>query len=336
MRPLRFKCPEQTTIYHCTSHFQDFVTYLNDVEKEHLLRLLEQFAVFCGVRLLSYCLMGNHFHVVVSVPPRPEVLPTAEEVIGLLERLNCPLRRPGEVAQRVKWLRQRGDEAGESEYLGQFHQRMWDVSEYMKSVKQQFTIWYNRQRKRKGTVWEDRFHSVLVEPGKALLAVAAYVDLNPVRAGMEERPEGYRWSSYGAAMGGCPEAVAGIQEVMSAWAGRRMEAGESLREYRCQMYLQGEERRDGDGQVERLGLGRAEVVAMVAKRGEVRLSEYLGCRVRYFTDGLALGTQGYVEKIFQKYRDQFGARREQGARGLAGLRPGTLYNLRPYHRGGLS
>ena len=336
MRPYRFKSPDQTTVYHCTSHFQDFVHYLGDVEKEFLQRLIHEYARFSGVEVLSYCLMDNHFHVVVEVPPRPEVLPTAEEVIGLLEQLTCVSKSPKAVARRFKLLRDMGSVEGEKAYLAEFHRRMWDISEYMKVVKQQFSRWYNRVRKRKGTIWDERFHSVLVEPGQALLTVSAYVNLNPVRAGMVPTPELHPWNSYTRAMEGAATAKAAIQKVMSAWAGRTLGVEESLREYRCQMYLQGEERRDADGRVERLGLARAEVVAMVAQRGAVTMSEYLGCRVRYFTGGLALGSQKYVDGIFQKYRSYFGARRKEGPRELAGLPPRTLYTLRPYHRGALS
>ena len=55
----------------------------------------------------------------------------------------------------------------------------------MKLLKQRFTQWFNRQRGRKGTLWEERFKSVLVEgTGEVLATMAAYIDLNPVRAGI--------------------------------------------------------------------------------------------------------------------------------------------------------
>ncbi|MGE3312392.1 MAG: transposase, partial [Limisphaerales bacterium] len=76
------------------------------------------------------------------------------------------------------------DAEGLAAYLATFHARMYDVSAFMKLVKQRFTQWYNRRVGRKGTLWEDRFRSVLVEgAGDALVTMAAYIDLNPVRAG---------------------------------------------------------------------------------------------------------------------------------------------------------
>jgi putative transposase len=54
-------------------------------------------------------------------------------------------------------------------------------------------------------LWEDRFKSVIVESGVAARTIAAYIDLNPVRAGMATDPADYRWSSYGEAVGGGTE-----------------------------------------------------------------------------------------------------------------------------------
>ncbi len=79
---------------------------------------------------------------------------------------------------------------------------MWDVSAFMKILKQRFTQWFNKNSKRRGTLWEDRFRSMLVEGGAALGMMAAYIDLNSVRAGMVQDSADYRWSSYGVAMGG--------------------------------------------------------------------------------------------------------------------------------------
>ena len=84
----------------------------------------------------------------------------------------------------------------------------------MKELKQRFSKWYNRQQNRCGTLWAERFKSVLVEdrPG-AVQAVAAYLDLNPVRAGLVKDPKDCRWCGYA-------EAVAG--EVLQRWRGARV------------------------------------------------------------------------------------------------------------------
>jgi len=70
----------------------------------------------------------------------------------------------------------------------------------MQGLKRRFSQWFNKKHIRKGTLWESRFKSLLVEDGYAARVISAYIDLNPIRAGMRSRPEDYRWSSYGMAM----------------------------------------------------------------------------------------------------------------------------------------
>ena len=67
--------------------------------------------------------------------------------------------------------------------------RMSDVSEFMKTVKQRFSVWFNRNHRCYGTLWSNRFKFVLVEgSGNPLQIMAAYIDLNPVRAKSEGPP----------------------------------------------------------------------------------------------------------------------------------------------------
>ena len=95
-----------------------------------------------------------------------------------------------------------GNEARVREIHERFTYRMHDLSRFMQGLLIRFTRWFNRKHKRTGTLWEERFKSVIVESGTAARMIAAYIDLNPVRAGMVEDPADYRWSSYGEAVGG--------------------------------------------------------------------------------------------------------------------------------------
>ena len=72
----------------------------------------------------------------------------------------------------------------------------------MKTLLQRFTRWFNSTHNRRGTLWEERYKSVTVESGVAARTMAAYIDLNPVRAGMVSAPAQYRWNSYGEAVDG--------------------------------------------------------------------------------------------------------------------------------------
>jgi hypothetical protein len=93
------------------------------------------------------------------------------------------------------------------------------LSEFMKSVKQRFTRRHNAREGRRGTVWESRYSSVLVEEEeRALRTMAAYIDLNPVRAGMVPDPADYRWSGYAEAMAGKARARRGLVRIIGQMA----------------------------------------------------------------------------------------------------------------------
>ncbi len=71
----------------------------------------------------------------------------------------------------------------------------------MRLLNQRYVASFNRRHHRTGTLWESRFRSCLVESEPYLLTVYRYIDLNPVRAGMVDSPEEYRWSSARANLG---------------------------------------------------------------------------------------------------------------------------------------
>ncbi len=73
----------------------------------------------------------------------------------------------------------------------------------MKELKQWISRVYNKEHNRKGTLWEERFWSCLLEDSaETLTSVAAYIDRNAVRAGIVERSEDYRWCGYAEAHAG--------------------------------------------------------------------------------------------------------------------------------------
>jgi putative transposase len=106
---------------------------------------MREYEAFCEVEVLTYCVMDNHFHVLVEVPKRPEVVPTAEEVIAKLKRMSGE-HFVGMVEQQVAMYRAAGDTAGEAALLERYYCRMWNVSAFMHGVKQRFTQWYKNSK----------------------------------------------------------------------------------------------------------------------------------------------------------------------------------------------
>ena len=100
-------------------------------------------------------------------------------------------------------------------------ERMGDVSVFAKELKQRFSLWFNRRHERFGTLWAERFKSVIVEDQPSSMeAVAAYIDLNPVRAGLVADPKDYRFCGYAAAVAGNALARKGLmsfQKNQASW-----------------------------------------------------------------------------------------------------------------------
>ena len=334
MRKPRFKVPADWPlgIYHCTSRVVDRRFIFGEAEKKYFLALLRECTAFCGVQILTYVNMDNHFHLLVVVPQRPAQLPGPEQILAKLEQLTGH-QDVGHVRQLFELYRRNHNDQAERELLEQYFARMWDLSMFMKLLKQRFTQWYNRCNGRTGTLWEQRFTSVVVEEDvKALSEVAAYIDLNPVRAGLVMDPKDYPWSGYGLALNGDKEARSGIQAIIKALQrGHQETVAKSLELYRMQLYRVGSEERvevGEDGKPVKPAFKREEVLEVLKAKGKLPMAAYLRCRVRYFTAGVAFGSREFVEALFATHRDWFGPKRKTGARRVKGLAGAERYVLR--------
>jgi len=202
------------------------------------------------------------------------------------------------------------------EQLDQFRARMYDLSEFMKTFKQRLSIYYNAHHNRvsAGSLWKERFKSVLVEESEhTLLTVAAYIDLNPVRAGLVKDPKEYRWSGYAEAVAGSKTMAAGIHKLFNE---SKISRKEMLAAYRENIYIQGAVRRDASiGKISKPGFNREAVDKVLDEGGELSMMELLHCRVRYFTDGVVIGSKVFVEKSLNKHHGYFSKlRRKRGAK----------------------
>lgn len=354
MRQKRLKAPANSSspvaYYHCVSRVVNREFVFGDAEKAQFLTFMRLYERFCGVQVVAYCLMSNHFHLLVGVPKKPEGegLPSNEALVKLVRESLGELEATslegqlGEAAKikSAQW---------EAEIRERYLRRMWDISFFMKVLKQRFTQWFNKAHARKGTLWEARYRSVLVQSaGEPLRAMAAYIDLNPIRAMMVDDPKDYPWSSYGAAMSGDPQAMSGLHEIQrvrcagmdevarAAWQAEQAKMAPAehdeaaLCAHRALLYGRGEESGLGeDGQALRKGFTREESKQVIAEGGRLPAEAYLRCRVRYFTDGEVVGERGFVNEVFKAERGRFSAQRKTGARLMAGLaKDQKLYTLR--------
>ena len=157
--------------------------------------------------------------------------------------------------------------------------------------------------------------------------ISAYIDLNPVRAGMVKDPKDYRWCGYGQAVAGVNRARVGLCELMKRVS--RVQPGvvldSDLRSYgwrtiagcyRMMLFDQGRQVTQHEAttqadtpKVTKRGYTTKEVEAEEERAGELSLAESLRVKIRYFSEGAMIGSQSYVEEALCKYRDKFTSRR---------------------------
>lgn len=312
------------SFYHVVSRLSGRHRGLKESEKRHFHDLMRRLEQFSGVQVVTYCLMENHFHLLVRVPH----CDTQADLTEARLRALLPLlyRRRELKHARLELDRAAQDSTGKwmAEILARYQARRFSLSIFLKELKQRYTRWHNRRHHRVGTLWESRFRSVLVEGDEtALLTIAAYIDLNPVRAGIVNDPKDYHWSGYAEAVAGKSMARAGLGAILehtSFGTNRRISWRSTGPRYRVLLYGHGEARLDDakSGRPGRVGMSRAEVVKVIESGGELEVSEILRCKVRYLTDGMALGSGDFLQEVFEENRSRFSDARKTAGRAMKG------------------
>ena len=314
------------SFYHCISRFVHGLYVFGTsggrcAEAEEFLSLMRRWAAFSGIRILKYVLMANHFHLLCEVP-EPKPLSQSE----LLERIEA-----GYGPERVQTLReqlarfaQQPDGVEQSKRLLEPYRRQNDLSSFMKQLKGCFAQQYNRRHKRHGTLWSERFKSVLLEGGPAVAAIAAYIDLNPVRAGLCEDPKDYRYCAYAEAIAtGSAPAVEDMRTILNLPQSANPE--EVQREYRKFLYLKGAAASENNPPA--FDLAKAQKV-VEQEKGEVWLGERLRCKIRSLSEGVILGSRAFVEFHCQRLKEKLGYKRKSAPTALEILGPAGLWVFR--------
>ena len=305
-------------------------------EKEHFRSLVFGAAHFCGLEVLTWTCLDNHFHLVLNVPSEAEGARLRAEVSEeeIFERMKKCYSQAylKETKQRLKKFRSTpGKEALAESIMRRLRAQMYDISKYMHIVQRRFSAWFNERHGRRGTLWQGRFGSTLVEPsGEALRKTTAYIDLNAVRAGIVKDPKDYRWCGYAEAEAGRADGVAGIVAIVrmatNSPDSEPISGSEALERYREWLLELGTPVTDENGELVRRGFAAANADGQSGT--ELSQAAQLGTRIGYSTAGLVIGSRTFCEEQFQRYRHAFGPKRRTGARpsrhgnwsGLCGLR----------------
>ncbi|NCD32775.1 MAG: hypothetical protein EOL87_05075 [Spartobacteria bacterium] len=319
MRRKRIK-RDRLACYHLITRVVMRQMLLGDEEKRELHRLIRRVEGFTGVKVLTYALMTNHVHILVEEPDRNTVVGD-EELVERLRYLYGEMGTKEILGRWATWTERGMLDAVEDDRM-RYRRRMHDISEFMKQIKQRFTCWYHRRHGTCGTIWQDRFKSVLVEDGAALRTMAAYIEMNPVRAGLVDDPKAYRYCGFGEAMGGVSSARRGVERISRALV--EADGWDTVSQTYFEHVLMYEEVRNNRNLVY-----MDQDMLREKMKAKVRLTKFerLLCRCRYYTAGQVVGEKDFVEDFFVEHRDYFGPRRKQGGKRIRdGL--GELFAIR--------
>ena len=159
-----------------------------DHRKRWIEQYLQQFAASFGIDLLCFSLLSNHFHLILR--SRPDVVATwdDEEVARRWLRL-CPHRRKPDGTAMEPTQPEINSIAGCPIKREEIRSRLSDISWWMRLLCQRVAMRANREDEEHGRFFQDRYKATRLTDEASLLACAAYVDLNPIRAAICERLE---------------------------------------------------------------------------------------------------------------------------------------------------
>lgn len=293
-RIARMVIPDQKTVYHVMSRSALDGYPLDDFEKDFLLDLIRQMSRVYFADILGFCIMGNHFHLAVQTCPEKDLLD--DQV-------------------RKRYAEYYGREIADGQ-IPYFRRKWCDLSEFVRDIKQMFSRFYNKRHNRRGFFWGDRFKSVIVENGETLINCLAYIELNPIRAGLVERPEDYRWSSLGYHV-----QTNNKDNFLSLDFGLVefgvLDAGERLRRYRRFVYEAGG---ITPPDKPRAGVIDAEILEAERKQDfNLNRTQRFRYRTRYFSDSGIIGTKEFVAANYQRFKDLFTCKHEKRPKAIQGL-----------------
>lgn len=156
-------------------------------------RLALQVACF-AIDLLGYSFLSNHFHQVLR--SRPDIVATwSDEEVARRWLILCPVARDEKGIALEPTEEDIARLCRQKKRIKELRKRLSDISWWMRLYNQMIAQWINREDKTEGRFWQGRFKAVRLLDEASILACMAYVDLNPIRAGLTDRLEGCEFTS---------------------------------------------------------------------------------------------------------------------------------------------
>jgi REP element-mobilizing transposase RayT len=186
---------EDTPYYHCVSRcvrrtFLCGVDALTGESFEHrrqwIVERIKQLANIFAIKICAYSVLSNHYHIILHVDQASALNWSDQEVIDRWREL---FSLPAVVEHYLTNQATAAECDTASGLVAQWRQRLFDISWFMRCLNEPIARQANQEDGCTGRFWEGRYKSQALLDEQALAACMAYVELNPVRAGVAETPE---------------------------------------------------------------------------------------------------------------------------------------------------
>ncbi len=295
----RMLIPDEKTAYHVMSRTALDGFPFGNVEKEKFVNIIKRYSKLYFAEIIGFTIMDNHWHLLTIMHPERNF---SDEDI------------------KNRFIDFHGkDTFFPAERIPYFREKWSSLSEFIRDIKQSFSRFYNKIHNRRGTLWGERFKSVIVQNGETLINCLAYIDLNSIRAGIVKKPDDYRWSSIGYhAQTDNKDDFLSLNFGLVEFG--QMNEKERFRRYRKYLYEAGAiDKYNGKS---KNVIDKKIVEKERANNFEISGSGRFINKTRYFTDSGVIGSKEFVAENYQRFKHMFQSKHEKkpnSVKGIAGM-----------------
>jgi REP element-mobilizing transposase RayT len=247
--------------------------------REAFIKYLDFYTQAYRCQLATYVVMGNHYHLILKMDDYRE-LSQAE----LKESVK--LFYPNTYDQVNRW---------NDSHWEHFNKRLFSLSDLMRNIQQGFARWYNKNHKRRGRFWADRFKSTILLGEDSLIECMQYVDLNSIRAGLVKRPEDYIYSGFALRTGGEKHNLCDLKGLVCEKSQRK-----ALESYRALVYTRGGVRtKENTAEICAKAMDRE-----MAQNFDLSYSNEKRDHFRFYVDGLVVGSKEKILSWIHRLRSE--------------------------------
>ena len=291
--------PDEKTAYHAMSRTALDGFPFGDVEKDKFVNIIKRYSKLYFAEIIGYTIMDNHWHLLTIMHPQRNY--TDDEI-------------------KKRFIEFHGKDTFFPEERIPYFREKWSIlSEFIRDIKQSFSRFYNKLHNRRGTLWGERFKSVIVQNGETLINCLAYIDLNSIRAGVVKKPDDYRWSSIGYhAQTDNKDDFLSLNFGLVEFG--QMTETERFRRYRQYLYEAGAiDKYNGKS---KKVIDKKIVEKERANNFVISGSGRFINKTRYFTDSGIIGSKEFVAENYQRFKHLFQSKHEKkpnSVKGIAGM-----------------